>query len=77
MGRRKRKYYVTENCTETEEMDRTVGEAVTEGYAEKEGKEKMSETEMVQRRKRCTEGRGCLRQKWRREGRDGQKGEDV
>ena len=40
-------------------------------------RERMSETEMVQRRKRRTEGRGCLIQKWCREGKDGQKGEDV
>ena len=55
-------------------MDRRVGEVVTEDGAEKEEKdrrERMPDTEMVQRRKRWTEGRGCLRQKWCREGTDG------
>ena len=42
-------------------MDRRVGEVVTEDGAEKEEKdrrERMSETEMVQRRNRWIEGRG-------------------
>ena len=53
---------------------------MTEGGAEKEEKdrrERIPETEMVQRWKRWIEGRECLKQKWCREGREGQKGEDA